>query len=250
MLDAMIASAIEEAPQHAVDLPKKSTCRRATSSNSDRFLRGRQIAHMIHEYFRATRAHETVQGLADLVSMALQNAEVQDFDVRWDHARLSVEWNAFRPDPGWIVQVKVTEFRSTSDCDGFVWSGSCSKQWWDTELSTIENCSETSHFEKSELQSPERCCGKGFSHQESKKERKPALRGKWFFSGKHKDNVPKETPCTFSRDLLLASGNRGSSQRREGRSSSPASHPKAKQTDGEKGDKEENSHKRSQILCR
>ena len=51
-------------------------------------------------------------------------------------------------------------------------------------------------LEKSELQSPERCCGKGFSHQESKKETKLVMRGKWesVFSGKHKDNVPKETP--------------------------------------------------------
>ena len=45
---------------------------------------------MIFEYFRATGAYETVQGLADLVSMTLQNDDVQDFDVRWDLARLSV----------------------------------------------------------------------------------------------------------------------------------------------------------------
>ena len=171
---------LEEALQHAVDFPKKSTCRRATSSKiSDRILRGRHIAHMIDEYVRATGAFETVQGLADLVSVALQNAEVQDFDVRWDHARLSIEWHAVRPDPGRIVQVKITEFRSTSDCDGFVWSGSCSRQWWDTELSTIENCSETPHFDKSEPQSPERCCGKGFSHQESKRRKTtPAVKRK------------------------------------------------------------------------
>ena len=41
---------------------------------------------MIYEHFRATGAYETVQGLADLVSMTLQNGGVQDFDVRWDHA--------------------------------------------------------------------------------------------------------------------------------------------------------------------
>ena len=45
---------------------------------------------MIYEYFRATGAYATVQGLADLVSMTLQNDDVQDFDVRWDHALLSV----------------------------------------------------------------------------------------------------------------------------------------------------------------
>ena len=45
---------------------------------------------MIYEYFRATEAYATVQGLADLVSMTLRNDDVQDFDVRWDHALLSV----------------------------------------------------------------------------------------------------------------------------------------------------------------
>ena len=56
----------------------------------DRFLRGRQIAYMIYEYFRATEAHEAVQGLSDLFILSLQNDDVQDFDVRWDHALLSV----------------------------------------------------------------------------------------------------------------------------------------------------------------
>ena len=45
---------------------------------------------MIYEYFRATGACKTVQGLADLVSMTVRNDDVQDFDVRWDHALLSV----------------------------------------------------------------------------------------------------------------------------------------------------------------
>ena len=44
---------------------------------------------MIYEYIRAPGAYETVQGLADLVSMILQFDDVQDFDVRWDQALLS-----------------------------------------------------------------------------------------------------------------------------------------------------------------
>ena len=40
--------------------------------------------------------YEAVHGLADLVSMTLQNDDVQDFDVRWDHALLSV--NDMPPD--------------------------------------------------------------------------------------------------------------------------------------------------------
>ena len=48
----------------------------------------------------------------------------------------------------------------------------------------------------------------------------------------------KGDPRSFSHDTQ-ASGNSGAGQRREGRSSSPAPKSKAKQTDGEKGDKAE-----------
>ena len=44
---------------------------------------------MIHEYFRATGAFESVQELSDLFTTRLQNDDVQDFDVRWDQALLS-----------------------------------------------------------------------------------------------------------------------------------------------------------------
>ena len=45
---------------------------------------------MNDEYFRATGAYEAAQGLADSATLSLQNDDVQDFDVRWDHALLSV----------------------------------------------------------------------------------------------------------------------------------------------------------------
>ena len=79
-----------------------------------------KIAHMIYEYFRATGAHETVQGLEDLVSMTLQSEDVKDFDVRWDHALLSMSEMPSDPILGRIGPVKITEFRSTPDCDGLV----------------------------------------------------------------------------------------------------------------------------------
>ena len=44
---------------------------------------------MIYEHFRATGAYEAVQGLSDLFNVRLQNVDVHDFDVRWDHALLS-----------------------------------------------------------------------------------------------------------------------------------------------------------------
>ena len=55
----------------------------------DRFLRGRHIASVIYEHFRATSAKKAVQGLSDLFNIRLQNDNDKDFDVRWDQALLS-----------------------------------------------------------------------------------------------------------------------------------------------------------------
>ena len=52
------------------------------AQKDDRFLPGRQIAYMIHEHFRATRAFEAVQGPSDLFIIRLQNDDAQNFDTR------------------------------------------------------------------------------------------------------------------------------------------------------------------------
>ena len=53
-----------------------------TQSSEDRFLRGRQIAFMIYEYFRVTGAHDTVLDYADLFSVTLRDDNIQEFDTR------------------------------------------------------------------------------------------------------------------------------------------------------------------------
>ena len=83
MFDAMIESALKKLINTQSTFRKRVSVEKQRAQNSDRFLRGRQIAYMICEYFRATGACETVQGVADLVSMILQNDDVQDFDERW-----------------------------------------------------------------------------------------------------------------------------------------------------------------------
>ena len=54
----------------------------------DRFLRGRQIAYMIYDYFRVTGAHDTEVGYAASFSITLRNDK--DFDTRWDEILLSM----------------------------------------------------------------------------------------------------------------------------------------------------------------
>ena len=109
----------------------------------DRFLRGRQIACMIYQYFRATGAYDAAQGLSYLFAICLPNDDVQDFDVRWDHASLSASRNALSFDPGRILQVKIGKFSSISDCDGIVRSRNGANQG--AELSQIEDSCKTSY---------------------------------------------------------------------------------------------------------
>ena len=85
MLDAMIASVYKKLLRH-VHFRKRASVEEQRAQKYDRFLRGTQIAYMLHEHFRATGAYEAVQGLSDLFNIRLQNDDVQDFDTRWDQA--------------------------------------------------------------------------------------------------------------------------------------------------------------------
>ena len=45
----------------------------------DWFLRGRQTAFLIYEYFRVTGANDSVENYADLFTVVLRNDDVQEF---------------------------------------------------------------------------------------------------------------------------------------------------------------------------
>ena len=120
VLDAMIASTLKKLINTQSTFRERVSVEEQRAINSDRFLRGKQNAFMIYEYFRATGAYEAEKGLADLVSMTLQNDDVQDFDVRGYQGLLSVSEMPSVSCLGRIVQVKISEFRSTSACDGIV----------------------------------------------------------------------------------------------------------------------------------
>ena len=90
MLDVMIASAFKNLLNTQIHFRKRARVEEQRAQKHDRFLPGRQIAYVIYEYFRATGAHEAEHGLSDLFTISLQNDDVQDFGVRWDHALLSV----------------------------------------------------------------------------------------------------------------------------------------------------------------
>ena len=89
MLDAKIASALNNIIQNS-HFKKKVSLEEQKAQKEGRFLRGRQIAFMIYDYFRVTGAHDTVLDYADLFSVILHDDNVQEFDSRWDEVLLSM----------------------------------------------------------------------------------------------------------------------------------------------------------------
>ena len=93
---------------------------------------------------------------------------------------------------------------------------------------------------------------KGNQSPRVNKETKPMLRGKWEsgFSDRHKDNVPKKTPVVSVMILQLLETEVVAV--RDAKADRLHLHPTRRQNrlTEKKGDKEESSDKRSQIVCR
>ena len=83
MLDAGIASAVNKIIQNSY-FKKKVSPEEQKAQREDRFLRGRQIAYMIYDYFRVTGANDTVLDYPELFTITLRNDDIQEFDTRWD----------------------------------------------------------------------------------------------------------------------------------------------------------------------
>ena len=95
MLDGMIASALNKIVQNSY-FKKKVSLEELKAQKEDRVIRGRQIVHMIYDYFQVTGAHDTVLDYASLFSVALHDDSIQEFDTRWDEVLLSM--TKFPPD--------------------------------------------------------------------------------------------------------------------------------------------------------
>ena len=81
MLDARITSALNKIIQNSC-FKRKVSLEEQKAQKEDRFFRGRQIAYMMYDYFRATGVHDTVLDYADLFTITLRNDNVQEFDTR------------------------------------------------------------------------------------------------------------------------------------------------------------------------
>ena len=83
MLDAKIVSALNKIIQNS-QFKKKVGLEEQKAQKEDRFLRGRQTVYMIYDYFRVTRARDTVLDYADVFSVTLHDDNIQKFDTRWN----------------------------------------------------------------------------------------------------------------------------------------------------------------------
>ena len=88
VLDARIASALNKII-HNSHLKRRITLEEQKAQKEDRFLRGRQIAYLIYDYFRVTGSHDSVENYTDLFTIVLRNDVIQEFDSKWDGIPLS-----------------------------------------------------------------------------------------------------------------------------------------------------------------
>ena len=88
-LDARIASALNKII-HNSHFKRRISLEEQKAQEQDRFLRGRQIAFLIYEYFQVTGAHDSVENYADVFTVSLRNYDIQEFDSKWDGILLSM----------------------------------------------------------------------------------------------------------------------------------------------------------------
>ena len=81
VLDAKIASALNRIIQ-CTRSKKKVSLEERKAQKEDRFLRGRQIAYLVYEYFWVTGAKDSVENYADLFTVFLRNDDIQEFDSK------------------------------------------------------------------------------------------------------------------------------------------------------------------------
>ena len=89
VLDARIASALNRII-HNSHFKRRVSLEKQKAQKEDRFLRGRQIAYLIYDYFRVTGIHDSVENYADLFTIGLRNDDILEFDSKLDGILLSM----------------------------------------------------------------------------------------------------------------------------------------------------------------
>ena len=83
VLDAKITSALNRTIRNS-HFKRRIILEEQKAQKLDSFLRGRQIAYLICEYFRVTGSHDSIKNYADLITISQRNDDVQEFDSKRD----------------------------------------------------------------------------------------------------------------------------------------------------------------------
>ena len=89
VLDARIASALNKII-HNSHFKRKISLEERKAQKEDRFLRGGQIAYLIHDHFRVIGANDSVENCVDLFTISFRNGDikiVKELREKFDLAR-------------------------------------------------------------------------------------------------------------------------------------------------------------------
>ena len=75
VLDAKIASALNRII-HNTQFKRRISLEEQKGQKQDRFLRGRQIAYLIYEYFPVTGVNDSAENYAGLFTIVLRNDDI------------------------------------------------------------------------------------------------------------------------------------------------------------------------------
>ena len=138
MLDGKMASAMNKIIQNS-QFKKKGSLQKQKAEKGDWFLRGRQIALMIYDYFRVTGAHDAVLDYADFILR--YSSWWQYSGIRYKmglSSTVDVKKKSIRWCFGKSVQIQIARVRATQNRIGIVRHGD---SWEDigSQLSKVEN---------------------------------------------------------------------------------------------------------------
>ena len=126
VLDAKIASALNRII-HNTQFKRRVSLEEQKAQKEYRFLRVRQIAFLIYEYFRVTGANDSVENYADLFTIALRNDHTQEFDSKWDGILLSMTKIPSDDILEGLYKLRIRESEKTQDRTGLVRPGDSSE---------------------------------------------------------------------------------------------------------------------------
>ena len=129
LLDARIASALNKIIL-TTRSKKKVSLDEMKAHKEDRFLRGRQIAHLIYEHFRVTGANGSVENYTELFTVVLRNHDFQEFDSKWDGILLSMTQIQIDDILEILHKYRIRESEKTQDRIGIVQYGDSSEEGW------------------------------------------------------------------------------------------------------------------------